>query len=834
MDSLYRIWLTIYPYNRNASESSRVLLIYMCFYSICILSQSLRFFWQTESQLSNWSSYKDFWIIVSAVSVDCIADAYNFIPSYTILVIAFSSFTVTIFLVLVIIIELKKKVPHFFISVVRMSIFIMCDLMFIPIVTLFFIIFKYSSLDKDEVEEFSKNVTSDMLNYGTWGYVLSAVFLIVIGVFTMFYEACAYEIRLISNNGINGSKSNSKACALIRIFQFANCFLATELKPNNYEVFLIICFLTYLGCAGFLVYYLPYYCFIPNLLKVFVNVDCAFVCLVFWIGLKMDRIDIVVLITVLMQIPIFFLVKETIRYRESHLPNFLDCTNCKFRYFELSIRLYLSNGSLKDDLISYLVLNNIKRPNKFNFIIQAYYCSDTLNKKMLGLNRIIGVSSSGIDVFTNFQVFKCKNILKEECLLISEGFKMHQYFVDFFEVKERDKNFCIEYMDFIEKVNRKIYNFGELSGCINRIAAGAKDLKRRYEKILERFPTSNDPKNMLGSLLINILYDAEGGNRYVDKAHETRIGNCKGFLKHHLSFSSGRAFVVLSGNPKTIGQLIYFTNNFLDFIRIKRKEALGMSVNNLLPKDFREFHDGLLLKFLEHSTHTEVFKCSPSFMLDSRGFLLECTLSSEAVGCVDSVNFMCAVDMIQKTKERGYSFMHPSGLLKEHSRNFPQILGVNKKYLENTFIQEIFEDFSFDDFIHEDYVQVRFNKQSQLINLLIKDVMVGKVTLKIMYACFDTETEHKLRKLSTFDIKNLEHRRISFLLAADECMDTVLQVDHQEKLFDEKGNLLEKSAPNAQSSTVAMPAIPESKYIRKSMKVLAMAKCALLISVFFT
>lgn len=832
MEFLYKIWLTLYPCNRSISESTSLLIIYICLYNLCILGQSLRFFWQANSPLSNWSSFKVFWYIISAPSIDPIADSYNFIPNYVLFIISFSSSSLILFIILSIGVGLKKKLPVFYIALTRLSVFILCDLMFIPITTMFFIILKYSSGELEEIEEFSENINVNILNYGVLGQGFSVFFLVAIGIFTVFYEACGYELRLVSKNAVNTSKSNSKACALIRFVQFLNCYLATEMKTSNYEAFLIVCFLMYAACAGYLIYYLPYYCFVPNLLKVFVNVDCAFVSLAFWVGLKMNRADIVTLIAIFLQLPILILVKETLRFRESRFPNINNLTNNEFRYFEMSIRKYLTSGSLKEDLLSCLVKNYKQHPNKFNRIIQAYYCSDVLHNKMLGLNKIIGIPSKGFDIFTNFQVYKCKEQLKEECQSSSEGFKMHQYFVDFFEAKEKDKGFCLEYLNFIEKVNKGNFKTSELRGFINSLAIKAKDIRKMYENILERFPTSMDAKNLYGSLLLNVLNDVENGNRFMGKAGETRIALNKGMPKHHLSFANGRAFIVLSGNPKTIGKLMYFTNNFLDFIRLKSKEAKGLSINNLMPKDFREPHDNFLLKFLENTTNIEVFKCTPSFMLDSRGFLLECTMSSEIIGCVDSVNFICGIDMILTSKDRGFSFMHPNGLLKEHSKNFPQILGLNDKNIENIYIQDIFRDFSFDDFTTVDYVQVRYNLQDKLINILIKDVQVGNAILKILYVCYDTEELHKLRKLSTFDLKNIEHRRISFLLAADERLDTTFQVDQLEKIFDEKGNLYEKTAPNGQSSTSILSSIPETKHIKQSLKVLSMTKCALLISVF--
>ncbi|OMJ77840.1 hypothetical protein SteCoe_22473 [Stentor coeruleus] len=832
MDFLYKIWLTLYPCNRSISESASLLIIYIALYNLCILGQSLRFFWQAKSDLSNWSSFKVFWYIISAPSIDPIADYYNFMSNYVLFIIIFSSSALILFIVLAIIVGFKKKLPVFYIALTRLSIFILCDLMFIPITTMFFLIFKYSSEEFEEIEEFSENVNVKILNYSVFGQGFSVFFIGVIGIFTVFYEACAYELRLASTSIVNTSKSNSKACVLIKIVQFLNCYLATDLKASNYEAFLILCFFMYGVCAGYLIYNLPYYSFVTNLLKVYVNVDCAFLSLAFWVGLKMNRADIVALITIFSQLPILILVKETLRFRESSLPDINNITSSNFYFFELSIRKYLTSGSLKEGLLSYLVKNYHHYPCKSNRIIQAYYCSDILHNKMLGLNKIIGIQSKGLDIFTNFQVYKCKEQLKEECQNTSEGFKLHQYFVDFFKAKEKDKGFCLEYLSFIEKISRGKYKINELRWFINSLAKETKKIRKMYENILERFPTSIDTKGLYGSLLINVLNDVENGNKFIGKAEETRVALNKGMPKHHLSFANGRAFIVLSGKPETIGKLMFFTNNFLDFLHLKGKEARGLSINSLMPKDFREPHDNFLLNFLENTTNIEVFKCMPSFMLDSKGFLLECTMSSEIIGCVDSVNFICAIDMILASKDRGFSFMHPNGLLKEHSKNFPLILGLNKKSIENIYIQEIFQDFSFDDFSTVDFVQVRYNLQSKLINILIKDVQVGNAILKILYVCFDTHELHKLERLNTFDLKNIENRRISFLLASGERLDTALQADQLEKNFNEKANIYEKSAPNAQSSTSLFSSIPESNHIKQSLKVLSMTKCVLFISVF--
>ena len=90
--------------------------------------------------------------------------------------------------------------------------------------------------------------------------------------------------------------------------------------------------------------------------------------------------------------------------------------------------------------------------NKLNRVILAYYCNDALQNYKLAFNQIIEIKYDGFDIFLNYQIYKCRKTMLNICKKLSDGHRLHQFFIDFEKVKIEDYHFCENYLKLSEEI----------------------------------------------------------------------------------------------------------------------------------------------------------------------------------------------------------------------------------------------------------------------------------------------------------------------------------------------------------------------------------------------
>ena len=282
-----------------------------------------------------------------------------------------------------------------------------------------------------------------------------------------------------------------------------------------YQTYLLLLIILYSIIAGCYIYYLPFYSELLNFIKIFLNLDCVVIILAFLIGCMLNDSGIPLLVTIIMQLIIVTISYSALKYRISKIGMHHQHFYNKFAIFELSIRSFLKSDELGDNLLELMNKNFMLNRDKFNIVIQAYYCSDILFNQTLAYNKIIGIKYKGLDIFTNYQVYKCRKAIISLCKLsAAEGIQLYQYFADLEKLKIDDKNFCEQFTKFSYNIIESNPNLSNLKVSIVELIGSKKLLLNSYESILSTFPNSNEVNDMYGSLLINILSDNAKGELY--------------------------------------------------------------------------------------------------------------------------------------------------------------------------------------------------------------------------------------------------------------------------------------------------------------------------------
>lgn len=830
MNIIYESWLQIYPYRISVQASSKFYQVFRIFLlSTCTLGQLALFFWSKNLDMTSWDTYKVFWEIASFSSIDQIAFYYDFARPLILSALVLPCACICMIGFLVLLCIFKRKSYYFYIVALRISLFFNCELFFIPIIRLLFCVLKYSSLKYEEVDEYAGNSSVNDFNYGTFGRVASVMCITFVIILTLFYESCSFEIRFFLKNLVLRCKSNCKVSIINKILQIVIAYLFTSLKYSNYSFYLIFALAANLACACFITSDLSFYCVWENTISLFIQVDSAIIALVFIIGLQIKNASITVVLWLIMQ-PILMLISyQIIKYRQGRIKDFRYLNKVSFRNYELSIRNALYTGELKEDLLNWMVKNYKTSKSSYNKLSQAYYCSDILGLKMLGLAKISPESTEVFDICAGFQVFKCKKYMEHICQEFSESLKLLKYFSEFTEIKSVDLDFCESFRCFIKKCLSKDSDINDMKIQSRKIVDKMKKLKKSYEKLLEIYPSAIDVKELYGSLLINILNESDEGRLYLSKLNRKKKDS--DFEKSN-SFAINRSFVVISGDKKSLGQIKYFTKNFTSFLGLKSIEAQNLPINLLLPKDFRSFHNSFLERFIETTTTTTVFRCSPSFMLNFKGFLCQFLISSELIGDGKSINFLCRADLIPDGSSRAFCFLYPNGQIKEHSKNFPEIIGINNTFVENSFIQELLKDFDFEDFYKDDAVQERLNRRNESITMALDDTRVGNITIKVLYIGY---SKNDKGELTMNEFNKGQKKKLKFLLNNGESTlsKNIESFCHELSSQDNFKSFQQETSKPETFGYLHNLSLNEKKLIQNSLRTLSLTKLVLIISVKF-
>ena len=685
MDKLYLVWLEIFSSKKFLSKSKNSRIAYYTGKNLVVYLQHIQFFWYYNMSVSYFSSYEVFWKTLSLASFDVIAASYGFLRNYALFLTIFLSGSLTLILVSILFGLLKRKFPSRAYPLLRFLIILTCDVLFIPTALVLQLAFKYSQPGKTRISEYSTYVPASEMDFGQgarFGFLI--VFIIFLGLSAMFEVSC-YEMRHCIEDEIHDNKIFCAVDFLKKVVDFLTTVLFLNFGAGNYEMYLIILMVMHAVTTAAYVVCIPYYCYFMNLLKIHCSSSLSLHSLFFLLGYKLDNSSITLVLCVSSPFLLIPLCKYGLDRRYKMIEKPQVSIFHKFETFEKSIRGYLKNGQLSDRIIRKLNKNNSFHKSALNRLTQAYYCNDILGNCAIGLNKVFLTKKKALNLLLNFQIFKCEQIMLSACENLSQSFKLYKYFLEYTEIKKRDKKFCETFNKLLMKLIEKKPEIAEIKKVITRTVELLYVLERRYTSLLMRFPNSNEIKQSYGTFMLDILNDTSRGNKLVNRISNTKIQ--RHLTRNMLRFIVDRCFLVISGNSSTLGKILFFNQNFLNFLGYTNETIKYVSLNQIIPKEFIRSHDKYMLNFIDNSVSNTVFKNSVLSLVDSEGYICECIINCECIGYDNSVNFICAIDPLN-FRRREMALINTEGFIFGHSKGLCNLLGAGRRMIEGRFMQD--------------------------------------------------------------------------------------------------------------------------------------------------
>ena len=838
-------------FGNNDSRYSKVfVLASQIFIGIIILSQNIQMFWYPNSQLSDWNELQTFWEFVSLLSIDNIAISFGFMSECIIAILSTIVLTILSLICIILMKYLEWNIPSIVIFISKHLHIVLCEIYFIASVKILIAVIKYSSLEYQIIEEYPTN-NLKVFNLGIGGEMIACIILLLLLIIlTVIYNAASCDIRQPLNNSITTAKSRAIISQISSNFYCINALMYFFIGYNYYQVYLISLIILYSIITGYYIYYLPFYSEILNFWKIFFHLDCVLIISSFWVGYLLDNGDVSFLVTIMMQIILLILTHLILKYRISKISLNHQAIYNKFEIFELSIRKLLKSGELEEELITKMNKNFRIHRDKLNIVTQAYYCSDVLLNEGLAYNKIIGIKYKGLNVFTNFQVYKCRKAIMSQCKNLSiERIRLYQYFIDLEKLKSDDISFCERYSKFSKAIIEPNPNLSKLKDYIDEIVDSKRDLINLYESILTAFPSSEEVNEMYGSFLINILCDINKGQFYLTKKKSENNANS---LKQTFIKVNDRGYLIFSGNIQDIGKAIYANKAFLNFMNIPRDLIKTYFFSNFLPKLYSKEHTLLLKTFLNNITENVVYKSLPLFLVNYNGYLSEYFITLECIADQDSINFLCSIDPIHSGR-RELAIIDLNGFIYSHSKDFISILGYNEKNAEGINIQYYIPDIIITELIIDSIYEKMYtntkSKAIKTIGIVLKCCKIREITIYVLYITDDMNQLNSWKSEKNFyDIEGINKKyfisEIQQIEEEEEKLDEEKEIkavskhllqlpDENNKNFMEKidkENLLQSKVNNHSSSGKFIDNY-DIKAAEKSKTVLRVARVLLFISV---
>lgn len=818
-DLLYQTLIKLFSKNPRSETITQREKISQIILHQYIFFQHLRLLWYHDLTLNNFSNLKDFWVVLSYPALDETFAQQGILPYFSILIWILVAWNTFVLIFSAILIKNKKKVPGLMKSLFRISILATSKLLFIPITIVMILVVKYSFGQYMYLEEYDNDINSGIINYGTIGGIFALISLVLHLALSVLFENSNFDISHVSGRFDIQSKFSSLYEILYLICTFVTALFYVLMGKSSYTWFLFINIFCFLFIGIKYIYYLPFYSFFMNLLKVILSFQICLVSAFILIGLKMQNGTVILTLFSILQPAMIYVIYHIVKFRVSRIKSSPSAFENIFLY-ELAQRKDLISGAREESLLREMNDVHNFNPSKLNLIAQAYYCKDHLDNPMTGLIKISRTDHQGFDIVSNYQVFKCKENLQALAYESVDSFKLYKFSLDLQQVKSHDYLFCMQLLRLSIKLHDDNSELNEMKDLVNETFDSSKELKEKYEELLKIFPDSNNVLELYGTFLADLLNKQELGRIYFNKRNEFIKQDQVQKRKQSFNVQENSCIIIISGNIEDIGRIIYADNNFISFIGIPAESIKESYLYQFIPHPFDVNHDIKLDIFIKSATNHHVFRSSPLFIMSFTGFLLECYFNSDCIGCDGQINFLSIIEPIPK-KDREAAIISNFGVIHSHTEKFPKVLGIKNQFVEGNNIRDFFniciEDISHNFFCIENEIA-----------LLVKEKFIGKTSFYSVYISSSLITIKKW--------KNKGSRVQKFEFAEKKLTDLVFFNEEEEK--DEKYMIgqnkvaeidAKKKFCTSETSTKARGVSP--KLLKSSVRALRIMKYLLLASV---
>ena len=472
----------------------------------------------------------------------------------------------------------------------------------------------------------------------------------------------------------------------------------------------------------------------------------------FLIGVIQKNLGVTLILSIFLQ-PIIIIFISDLTFRR--LDSIKASISSSYSYFMVknySNFLYLSS-SVKE-LFKAAHHNFCITHNQLLYLHMSQYCSFILENHLLASIKIAYIKQIDSNPIQKFQLFKWGKYLNKEIKVSSYGFKI----LKFIDKKEKallnDKHFCLNLLELLERILDDNETKSSIESFIIKTDEFLSKSFKYHRRLAIENPDSKIASLLYGSFLVEVLGKIEEGQAEITKAQNEPFRKYKGASKSfNIISDTSSNYLVFSGNIETMGLILYICPNTCSLLEISEEEIIQKSIREIIPNI--QFYDieKTLQKFIQIGTSNYIKLPCPIFLLNRKGFLIECFVSIECVAIHKNLKFLCIIEPLNKNTRQA-ALLNESGTIINHTQHFNLMMGISYFKIDSANIFTFIGQELYDKLLNEEVAEYS-NLMHNSLALLMKKYVLGKGQVIVLY-CFSDFNE--IRRLTSSGIKNKTRR----------------------------------------------------------------------------
>ncbi|CAG9317113.1 unnamed protein product [Blepharisma stoltei] len=649
--------------------------------------QATSIIWYPNLEISEWSSYKEFWKMIGIINYDHACALFKMLEICyygTIFLIGICCISFGIFLACF---YLRKDPSNVLVLFISKIVKMLSTLFLIPSIMIFLIVLKYSIFSSNSVDELDDIGTNDV-NFGIIGIIISAFCLLILVFLMVLYEIFSCDI----NHSNYNKNIKARACATLdlqrQLFFIFMC-ISYVCFGKNLAIYhqIICCIYTFLLGIKATRFY-PYFNYIENAIQACKMWSITLTLLIFIFGNLLDNSLIIFVFSLILQpILLLFLINFTSKRYKTHGNDLNDPEN-QFD-FERKYRTSLTNPNPDE---KYQILKLFSKHQKliyFNrdklFVIWEFnFCISVINDERLARVKLTKLAFCKNSLEGDVQEWRVYNWLKT-----TKGFEFPEvlyleYLQDIGILKERDEELCniiIQLQTEFASRAPKMRSLVELSTKTSKILYRVNE---GYNMAAEKYKNS-ETFDLYASYLERILKDHREANRIKKKASRVDYSYRKDNLLERYGNHIG--ILLISCQDSCFGNIIYMNEKASEILKLPMIEVYTSTIFTFLPHLYGNTHEKLMKKFINHSESVEVPFHNQLFFQNQYGFLTECNMLIRLTAFHNNSYFL--ISFQQRHTQRQFALISDEDVILGHSEFFSNCLGCSSKYVKNSYFADL-------------------------------------------------------------------------------------------------------------------------------------------------
>ncbi|KAI8815631.1 uncharacterized protein EV422DRAFT_350210 [Fimicolochytrium jonesii] len=242
------------------------------------------------------------------------------------------------------------------------------------------------------------------------------------------------------------------------------------------------------------------------------------------------------------------------------------------------------------------------------------------------------------------------------------------------QAKKYERRAMAAVLQFWEELARKKPSFESLQAHGATISAAVSLAQSHYIALIRLSPNSSSVFRLFGHFLLNILNDNKQAQEMLGHADKLEEENAQGGREDATGyggdeqyenggrepsatdpFAPDNALITISGDPRTLGQVLNVNNHALKLFGLRKPDVLHKNIITIIPSPFAEIHDQLLQRYLDTGYAKVIDRPRQVLGLHSSGYIMPVSLLvKQVIGEGGSQTFLGVLNQVPQRSDEDF------------------------------------------------------------------------------------------------------------------------------------------------------------------------------------